>query len=219
MPYRKRRMFTGIVEEIGEVASLEAGSAPGSTRLVFSARVVTDGTAVGDSVSVNGCCLTVTEIGTDWWAAEAVAETLARTNLSALSVGDPVNLERAVSLQTRLGGHLVQGHVDATGTVLVAAPSLSVAAPVSVLRYVVEKGSITVDGVSLTVVSVTDGSFSVALIPHTIEVTILGGRRPGDPVNLEVDVMAKYAEQLLAAGTPSPYREQGSSLRPIQTEL
>ena len=200
-------MFTGIVEEIGGVASLEPGSAPGSKRFVFSAAVVTTDTAIGDSICVSGCCLTVTELGTDWWAADAVAETLARTNLSSLSVGDPVNLERAVSLQTRLGGHLVQGHVDSTGTVLAPAPALSVAAPSSVLRYVVEKGSITVDGVSLTVVSVDSDSFSVALIPHTIEVTTLGRRRPGDPVNLEVDVMAKYAEQLLAAGTTSPYRE------------
>jgi riboflavin synthase len=207
MPYRKGRMFTGIVEEIGEVVSREPGSADGSARLCFSATKVTVGTVVGDSISVNGCCLTVTDCETDRWTAEAVAETLTRTNLSCLSVGDPVNLERAVTLQARLGGHLVQGHVDGTATVIEPAPALTVAAPAPILRYVVEKGSITVDGVSLTVVKVDAGSFSVALIPHTIDVTTLGRRRPGDLVNLEVDVMAKYAEQLLAAGTSSPYRE------------
>lgn len=211
-------MFTGIVEEIGALQSRLLGPADGSARLVFSASLVTDGTSVGDSVSVNGCCLTVTELGPDWWAADAVAETLSRTNLSDLRPGDPVNLERAVRLDTRLGGHLVQGHVDATGTVLAPAPSLEVGIPGSVRRYLVEKGSVTVDGVSLTVVSVTDRSFTVALIPHTVDVTTLGRRRPGEAVNLEVDVMAKYAEMLLAAGAPSPYRQQGSSLRPIQGE-
>lgn len=198
-------MFTGIVEEIGTVRA-RTGSRE-STRLEFSAGVVTDGTAIGDSISVNGCCLTVVAQGPGWWAADAVPETLSRTNLGGLAVGDPVNLERAVSLSTRLGGHLVQGHVDGVGRILAAAPDLSVEAPESVRRYLVEKGSVTVDGISLTVVAVHETGFTVAVIPHTLAVTTLGRRRPGDLVNLEADVMAKYAEQLLAAGSASPYRE------------
>lgn len=201
-------MFTGIVEEMGALsASEDSPGAPDGTRLVFSAALVTEGTSVGDSISVNGCCLTVVDIGPGWWAADAVAETLSRTNLGGLRPGEPVNLERAVSLNARLGGHLVQGHVDGTGRVLSPAPDLEIEAPEQVRRYLVEKGSVTVDGVSLTVVSVTPGGFTVAVIPHTMAVTTLGRRRAGDTVNLEADVMAKYAEQLLAAGSPSPYRE------------
>jgi riboflavin synthase len=198
-------MFTGIVEEMGALSARE--DRDGATRLVFSAALVTEGTSVGDSISVNGCCLTVVDAGPGWWAADAVAETLGRTNLGALAPGDPVNLERAVTLGTRLGGHLVQGHVDGTGTVLSAAPELVVEAGDGVRRYLVEKGSVTVDGVSLTVVAVTPAGFNVAVIPHTMAVTTLGRLRAGDTVNLEVDVIAKYAEQLLAAGAPSPYRE------------
>jgi riboflavin synthase len=198
-------MFTGIVEEMGTLNAREPGA--DATRLVFSAKVVTEESEVGDSISVNGCCLTVVDLGPGWWAADAVAETLARTNLGAVQIGEPVNLERAVSLNTRLGGHLVQGHVDGTGAVLSAAPDLRVEAPEGVRRYLVEKGSVTVDGVSLTVVSVGPSGFSVAVIPHTMAVTTLGRRRPGEVVNLEADVMAKYAEQLLAAGTASPYRD------------
>lgn len=201
-------MFTGIVEEMGALSTREdSPGAQGGTRLVFSAALVTEGTSVGDSVSVNGCCLTVVDIGPGWWAADAVAETLSRTNLGLLEPGEPVNLERAVTLGTRLGGHLVQGHVDGTGRVLSPAPDLEIEAPEQVRRYLVEKGSVTVDGVSLTVVSVTAHGFTVAVIPHTMAVTTLGRRRAGDTVNLEADVMAKYAEQLLAAGSPSPYRE------------
>jgi riboflavin synthase len=198
-------MFTGIVEEMGALSARE--DRDGATRLVFSAALVTEGTSVGDSISVNGCCLTVVDAGPGWWAADAVAETLGRTNLGALAPGDPVNLERAVTLGTRLGGHLVQGHVDGTGTVLSAAPELVLEAGDGVRRYLVEKGSVTVDGVSLTVVAVTPAGFNVAVIPHTMAVTTLGRLRAGDTVNLEVDVIAKYAEQLLAAGAPSPYRE------------
>lgn len=200
-------MFTGIVEEVGALRAREESTAVGGARLVFSASTVTGGTAVGDSISVNGCCLTVVDLGPGWWAADAVTETLGRTNLGGLAPGDPVNLERAVSLDRRLGGHLVQGHVDGTGRVLAPAPDLEVEAPESVRRYLVEKGSVTVDGVSLTVVATTADGFTVAVIPHTMAVTTLGRRRTGDLVNLEADVMAKYAEQLLAAGTPSPYRE------------
>lgn len=201
-------MFTGIVEEMGALVGREASpTADSGARLVISASLVLEGTAVGDSMSVNGCCLTAVDLGPGWWAADAVAETLSRTNLGAVAVGDPVNLERAVSLQSRLGGHLVQGHVDGTGRVVSAAPQLEIEAPEQVRRYLVEKGSVTVDGVSLTVAALTADGFTVAVIPHTMAVTTLGRRRPGDRVNLEADVMAKYAEQLLAAGTSSPYRE------------
>jgi riboflavin synthase len=184
-------MFTGIVEELGTVQPRDEG------RFTFAARVVLEDLKVGDSVAVNGCCLTVVEIGEGWWRADAVDETLARTNLADLRVGDPVNLERPVRLADRLGGHLVQGHVDAVGEVVTAAPHLRVKAPADLLRYVVTKGSITVDGCSLTVVDVFDDGFSVAIIPHTAEVTTLGVKRPGDGVNLEVDLVAKYVERLL----------------------
>lgn len=187
-------MFTGIVEELGRVRERHGG------RLVFEAPLVSEDARVGDSIAVNGCCLTVTATGDGWWAADAVDETLSRTNLDRLAPGDPVNLERPVRLSDRLGGHLVQGHVDAVGTILEPAPALRVSAPAAVLRYVVEKGSITVDGVSLTVVDVTADSFSAAIVPHTARVTTLGHRGPGEPVNLEIDVIAKYTERLLVGG-------------------
>jgi riboflavin synthase len=150
---------------------------------------------------VNGCCLTVVDFDLDdgWWEADVSDETFARTSLGSLSVGDPVNLERPVRLVDRLGGHLVQGHVDAVGEVVEPAPDLRVRMPAELTRYVVEKGSITVDGVSLTVVDALDDGFTVAVIPHTSSVTTLGVRRPGDLVNLEVDVTAKYVEKLVAA--------------------
>ena len=185
-------MFTGIVEELGRVAAREG------PRIRITATTVLEGAAIGDSTAVNGCCLTIVAMGDDWWEADVSDETEARTTLGGLRPGDPVNLERPVRLSDRLGGHLVQGHVDAVGTVLAPAPDLRVGLPPALGRYVVEKGSITVDGVSLTVVDVDDDSFTVAVIPHTAEVTTLGPAAPGTPVNLEVDVMAKYAEKLLA---------------------
>jgi riboflavin synthase len=184
-------MFTGIVEELGTVASLER------PRLRLGATTVLDDVTMGASIAVNGCCLTVVAWGEDWWEADVSDETFRRTSLGALVPGDPVNLERPVRLEDRLGGHLVQGHVDAVGHVAAPAPDLRIRMPEQLLRYVVEKGSITVDGVSLTVVDVLDDGFTVAVIPHTCEVTTLGRRSAGDPVNLEVDVMAKYAERLL----------------------
>ncbi|HZU71562.1 MAG TPA: riboflavin synthase [Acidimicrobiales bacterium] len=194
-------MFTGLVEEMGRVQHRQGG------RFRFASKVVAADAGVGDSIAVNGCCLTVVDRGPGWWEAEAVEETLARTSLATLAAGDPVNLERPLRLSDRLGGHLVQGHVDAVGEVVSPAPDLVVKAPGQVLRYVVEKGSIAVDGCSLTVVAVEEDRFRVAVIPHTAEVTTLGRRRPGDPVNLEVDVMAKYAEKLLAGIGRDPGRD------------
>jgi riboflavin synthase len=185
-------MFTGIVEELGTVASIDG------PKLRINASLVLEDAKIGDSTAVNGCCLTVVEMGDGWWEADVTEESYARTNLGDLTVGSPVNLERPVRLIDRLGGHMVQGHVDAVGEIVVPAPDLRVRMAKELLRYVVEKGSITVDGVSLTVVDVDDDSFSVAVIPHTAEVTTLGVRGSGDAVNLEVDVMAKYAEKLLS---------------------
>jgi riboflavin synthase len=185
-------MFTGIVEEQGEVLARDGA------RIRIGASTVLEGAGIGDSTAVNGCCLTIVAMGEGWWEADVSDETFDRTTLGGLAVGDLVNLERPVRLADRLGGHLVQGHVDAVGTVVEPAPALRVALPEGLGRYIVEKGSITVDGVSLTVVEVDDTSFTVAVIPHTAAVTTLGPARAGTPVNLEVDVMAKYAEKLLA---------------------
>lgn len=189
-------MFTGIVEELGTVVSLDGA------RLRVGASTVLADVSLGASMAVNGCCLTVVAWGGDWWEADVSEETFRRTTLGTLRPGDPVNLERPVRVEDRLGGHLVQGHVDAVGRVVRPAPHLHVAMPTALLRYVVEKGSITVDGVSLTVVDVGDDGFDVAVIPHTAASTTLGLRRPRDPVNLEVDVMAKYAERLLSGFLP-----------------
>jgi len=196
-------MFTGLVEEGGRVASVRP--ADGGARLVIGARAVLDGLEVGDSVAVNGACLTAVEVLPGAFAVDCVAETLRRTTLGGLAPGDPVNLERPMRLGDRLDGHLVQGHIDGVGRVSAARPEgestvLDVAAPPRLLRYVVEKGSIAVDGVSLTVAGRSPEGFSVALIPHTIAVTTLGPQAVGRDVNLEVDVVAKYVESLA-----SPY--------------
>ncbi len=187
-------MFTGIVEELGTVASREG------QRLRIAARTVLDDVTMGASIAVNGVCLTVVgwDAGDGWWEADVVDETYARTALGRLAPGHPVNLERPVRLSDRLGGHLVQGHVDGVGEIVTGAPDLRVRTEPSLLRYVVEKGSITIDGISLTVVQPLDDGFTVAVIPHTMEVTTLGHKGPGDLVNLEVDVTAKYVECLLA---------------------
>jgi riboflavin synthase len=201
-------MFTGLVEELGRIESIEGD------RVRIAATKVLDGVAIGDSTAVNGCCLTVVAFGDGWWEADVSDETRRRTTLSRLQPGDPVNLERPVRLQDRLGGHLVQGHVDGVGEVVAPVPDLRVRIPAPLLRYVVEKGSITVDGVSLTVVDVLDDGFTVAVIPHTAEVTTLGLRTPGQGVNLEVDVMAKYAERLLAAQLEQVGASAGGSSTP-----
>jgi riboflavin synthase len=189
-------VFTGIVEELGRVEARDGG------RFRFRAPVTSEDAKLGDSIAVNGCCVTVTEVGAGWWEAHAVDETLSRTNLDDLEPGDPVNLERPLRLADRLGGHLVQGHVDAVGEIVEPAPELCVRIPPELLRYVVEKGSITVDGCSLTVVQPLDDGFTVAVIPHTMAVTTLGHKGRGGRVNLEVDVMAKYVERLLQSRMP-----------------
>ena len=187
-------MFTGIVEELGTVVSREG------PRLRIGASTVLEDIALGASIAVNGVCLTVVGWDADegWWEADVVDETYARSALGALAPGHRVNLERPVRLSDRLGGHLVQGHVDGVGEIVTPAPDLRVRTDRGLLRYIVEKGSITVDGISLTVVAPTDDGFTVAVIPHTAEVTTLGQKGPGDPVNLEVDVTAKYVERLLS---------------------
>ena len=194
-------MFTGIVEGTGTVVAL-AVAAGGGARLAVEAPFLAGDLRLGESVAVNGCCLTVAEPTPGGFAADLVAETLRRTALGGLAAGDAVNLERPLALGGRLGGHLVQGHVDGVARVLERKPvgegeEVRVELPPDLERYVVEKGSIAVDGVSLTVAGVGPGWFAVALVPHTLEVTTLGRRRPGDPVQLEVDVVAKYVERLV----------------------
>ena len=209
-------MFTGIVEELGRVVRLE--TVEDSARLTVEAPTVTQDVNLGDSVSVNGCCLTVTAVQGSTFTADLMAETLTRTTLGSQAPGDPVNLERALRASDRLGGHIVQGHVDATAEVLDHHRGehwdlLRIGLPQEIARYVAVKGSVALDGVSLTVVDVVDApstldvapapgagaSLSVGLIPETLRRTTLGTRRPGERVNLEVDVLAKYAERLLGA--------------------
>ena len=206
-------MFTGIVEELGRVVRLE--TVEDSARLTVEAPTVTQDVNLGDSVSVNGCCLTVTAVHGSTFTADLMAETLTRTTLGSQAPGDPVNLERALRASDRLGGHIVQGHVDATAEVLDHHRGehwdlLRISLPQEIARHVAVKGSVALDGVSLTVVDVVDApnaspapgagaSLSVGLIPETLRRTTLGTRRPGERVNLEVDVLAKYAERLLGA--------------------
>lgn len=196
-------MFTGIVQEVGRVVRLQAKS--DGARLEIASSRVAPLLAVGDSVSTQGACLTCVEKGDGTFAADLSRETLERTTLGRLKPGDPVNLEPALRLCDRLGGHLVTGHVDGVGRVEAVETVgdgrvVTFSAPPHVMRYVIEKGSIAVDGVSLTVARVISGGFKVALIPHTLQVTTLGRLRPGDPVNLEADLIGKYVEKLLGAG-------------------
>lgn len=190
-------MFTGIVEELGEITAVEA--LPNAARLTVQGPLVTSDARPGDSISVNGVCLTVVEATAGGaFTVDVVHETLRRSSLDKVQVGDRVNLERAAALGQRLGGHIVQGHVDGTGVLRSRDENglTRFGAPAQLTRYIVEKGSITVDGASLTVVDVDTEGFSVALIPTTLELTTLGRKQPGDPVNLEVDVLAKYVEKL-----------------------
>jgi len=196
-----QKMFTGLVEERGRLLSRQPNG--DGVRLRLAADTVLDDVGLGASIAVNGVCLTVVDHDGESFSVDAVPETLDRSNLAELEVEDPVNLERPVRVGDRLGGHLVQGHVDATTTIekIVALPDDSFSfvfeLPTSIAPYVVEKGSITIDGISLTVAAVTDSTFTIAVIPHTAEVTTLGGRLVGELVNVEVDVLAKYVERQL----------------------
>ncbi|GLZ10545.1 riboflavin synthase subunit alpha [Actinomadura sp. NBRC 104425] len=199
-------MFTGIVEELGEIVALEP--AGDSARITIRGPLVTQDAVHGASIAVNGVCLTVVEVKDDAFTADAVKETLDRSSLGELGPGAKVNLERPVRLSDRLGGHLVQGHVDGVGRLISREPGdrwdvVTFSLPPELSRYVVDKGSITVDGVSLTVVEAGADRFSVALIPTTRELTTLGLKQPGDPVNLEVDVVAKYVERMLGSRVAS----------------
>lgn len=198
-------MFTGIVEELGRVSAIEPLA--DSVRLSVAGPLVTGDAGAGDSIAVNGVCLTVVTNEAGVFTADVMQQTLDHSSLGALEVGTPVNLERAVTPTTRLGGHIVQGHVDGTGTILAREPSehwerVTISLPAELDRYLVDKGSITVDGISLTVAELgapgeVDGVFTVSLIPETLARTTLGFKQPGDRVNLEVDVIAKYVERML----------------------
>jgi riboflavin synthase len=197
-------VFTGIVEELGVVVAADETAVGNeqAVRVTISGPLVSSDVAVGDSIAVSGVCLTVVDTASGAFSADVMRETLIRSTLHGAHAGTPVNLERAVTLQTRLGGHLVQGHVDGTGTVVRREHTpqwdvVEISIPPALARYVVEKGSIAVDGVSLTIASVGASSFTVSLIPTTLNLTTLGEKAVGDAVNLEVDVMAKYAEKLL----------------------
>lgn len=200
-------MFTGIVEELGEVTAVE--NLGDSSRFRLRGPVVTDGAKHGDSIAVNGVCLTVVDLDGGEFTADVMAETLDRSSLGALAAGSRVNLERPMAVGGRLGGHIVQGHVDGTGSIVERKVSdnweiVKISLPAGLTRYVVEKGSITVDGVSLTVVDAGPDYFTISLIPTTLALTTLGVKGPGDPVNLEVDVIAKYVERLLGDRTEEP---------------
>jgi riboflavin synthase len=194
-------MFTGLVEEVGTIRSV--ASVGEGARVTIAASTVLGDVEIGASIAVNGCCLTVVEWGDDWWSADAVPETMDRTNLGGLAPGDPVNLERPLAANGRYGGHVVQGHVDGTGEVHSIEElddgswRFTFTLPSELADYVVEKGSIAVDGISLTVAAVTPSTFSIAIIPHTFAVTAMGQRSVGDTVNLEADVLAKYVERLV----------------------
>ncbi len=210
-------MFTGIVEELGTVAAIEdQGDA---IRLTVRADTVLADAGLGDSIAVNGCCLTVSTLGDSSWTADVMQESLDKTSLGRLAVGDHVNLERAATLATRLGGHLVQGHVDGVGTILKRQPSdhwdvVTVGLPEQLAPYLVDKGSIAVDGVSLTVVEAGPDRFTVSLIPETLARTTLGSRAVGDVVNLETDVIAKHVAALIRAYTAPSTGDQHTGGRP-----
>ena len=208
-------MFTGIIEELGTIRAIRRGAS--SAVLSIGAGTILDDLKVGDSVAVNGVCLTATQVDGGGFTADVMHETLDRSSLARLAPGDKVNLERAMAAGGRFGGHIVSGHIDATGTITDRrrddnAVWYTVSAPGALLRYVVEKGSIAIDGISLTVAAVEADRFSVSVIPHTAAVTVLGGKRPGDPVNLEADLIGKYVEKLLRPAQAPPARRSALSL-------
>lgn len=198
-------MFTGIVEEVGAVKQIARGQH--SAVLTIRAKTVLEHTKIGDSIAVNGICLTVTQLFSDSFSADVMHETLNRSALAQLSVGSPVNLERAMAADGRFGGHIVAGHVDGVGRIGNISRDdtaiwYTIQTQPALLRYVVEKGSITIDGISLTVATVGETEFSISAIPHTVSQTVLRYRRKGELVNLETDLIGKYVEKLLQPGTP-----------------
>lgn len=199
-------MFTGIIEELGRVSALENHA--GGVRISVSAFIVTHGTINGDSISVNGVCLTAIDVASNSFSADVSPETLNVTTIGSLAVGSPVNLERAVTPTTRLGGHIVQGHVDARGTFISAEQTgdfwtVRIGFPPEMAPYLIYKGSVAVEGISLTVAALNEDSFDIALIPKTWEMTNLAALKPGDPVNLEADLIAKYIERMVELGVPA----------------
>lgn len=202
-------MFTGIVEEIGTLKAVQKGHH--SAVLRIQAKKILEDVHIGDSIAVNGICLTVTEFTQSEFAADVMHETMRRTNLGQLRQGSPVNLERAMAANGRFGGHIVSGHVDGTGTIASITRDdnaiwYTISAAPAILRYIVEKGSITIDGTSLTVARVSDKDFAISAIPHTVAVTILGQKKVGDQVNLENDILGKYVEKLLQGGIQSSWQ-------------
>ena len=206
-------MFTGIVEEKGAVKSIRRGQH--SAVITVSGKKVLQGTVPGDSIAVNGICLTVTSLGPGWFTADVMHETLSRSSLSDAAAGTFVNLERAMAAGGRFGGHIVSGHVDGTGVIREIrrddnAVWFTVSAPGNIMKYIVEKGSVAIDGISLTVAAVRDGSFDVSVIPHTLGLTVLGDRCRGDVVNLENDIIGKYVEKLMNYSPGSPEDNKGA---------
>ena len=203
-------MFTGIIEEVGHVARIGGGS------LVIDCQKVLEDVHLGDSIAVNGVCLTVTRFDRSSFTADVMPETVRRTSLAELKKGSPVNLERALTLASRLGGHIVSGHIDGTGEIVKFADEgnailMTISADSSLLRYIVEKGSVALDGISLTVAAVTDSDFTVSLIPHTREVTNLGSKKVGSSINIEADVLGKYVEKMLG-GNHAPTQKSTMTL-------
>jgi len=201
-------LFTGIIEEVGQVARIGGGS------LVINCAKVIEDVHLGDSIAVNGVCLTVTHFDKSSFTADVMPETVRRTSLAELKKGSPVNLERALTLASRLGGHIVSGHIDGTGEIVKFADEgnailMTISAGPELLRYIVEKGSVALDGISLTVAKVTDSDFTVSLIPHTREVTNLGSKKTGSPINIETDVLGKYVEKMLQ-GQREPQQSQST---------
>lgn len=208
-------MFTGIIEEVGTIVQMSRGAA--SAVLTIQAQTVLEGTRIGDSIAVNGICLTVTGIQNGKFTADVMAETLRRSSLNHLGAGAQVNLERAMAANGRFGGHIVSGHIDGTGEIAAMTPEdtavwVEIRADAPLLRYIVEKGSIAIDGISLTVAKLTDHSFSVSLIPHTGAETTLLGKKPGDIVNLENDIVGKYVERFLTTQNPAEEQTGQSSI-------
>lgn len=207
-------MFTGIIEEVGKITAVVRGQR--SSQLWVQGTVIMDDLKLGDSVAVNGVCLTVSQLSGNKWMADVMSETLRRSNLGDLKGGSAVNLERAMPANGRFGGHMVAGHIDGTGHIIQITKDdnaiiFEIGAPQQILRYIIEKGSIAIDGISLTVVDMTANSFKISVIPHTVKQTILGVKKAGDPVNLENDLVGKYIERLLLNPAPKTDRNQEKS--------